>query len=194
MLPPFLGALVLVGTAGILVLAIAVALWAVATKKPLLARRALLAGGTVAAVYAGFWILGLALAPKQVLEPGKEVSFCGLDCHLHVSVTRVRTEPYLGVTVRFTSNAVRAPEWPGELKFRLRDTAGTEVAPTNAVPDSILRAGAQWDHELRFPSSTKADGAVLIVTWAGVLDLFVPGSGNPLVQRHRQLALPKAGV
>ena len=191
MLPPFLGALLFLATAGIVGLALLVAVWGLIRKSPGLSRKAVLAGGAMASVYALFWIAGLVLAPRSVLPPGQTVSFCGFDCHLHVSVDSVHRAGDLGVTVRFRSNAVQAPEFPGELAFRLRDAAGKEYRPSNSVPpaDSALRAGESWTWELHFPAEAQTAGAVLLVSWKGNLDYFVPGAGNPLVQRRRQLAL-----
>jgi len=190
MLPQFFGAVLLVGTVAITVGALGVLIWARSRGKPLLARRALIASGVVAGVYGLFWVLGVVLAQRSVLTPGETISFCGLDCHLHVSVREVRAGPDLGVTVRFASNAVQAPEWPGELRFRLRDSSGREYAPSNSVPDTALRAGASWEFELLFPADVKPEGSVLIVTWSGAIDYLVPGAGNPLAQRQRRLALP----
>ncbi len=190
MLPPFLGMLLFLGTALVVIVAIGAALVSFTRGNGPLARRFLVTGGVFAGVYCLFWVLGFMLAPTRVLSPGKEVSFCGLDCHLHVAVVGVSSASDLGVTVRFSSNAVRAPEFPSHLKFRLRDAGGQEYAPINTVPDSALRAGATWDHELRFPSGVRPAGAVLMVTWDRWLDLFVPGAGNPLVQRRQRLALP----
>lgn len=189
MLPPFLGSLLLIGTVGVAALSLVVVFWARSRGQPLLARRALIAGGAVASVYGLFWVLGVLLAPRRVLAPGETLSFCGLDCHLHVSVREVRVGSDLGVTVRFASDAVRAPEWPGSLRFRLRDGAGREYAPTNRVPHTALRAGASWEFELRFPGQAKPEGSALIVTWDGAIDYLVPGAGNPLAQRQRRLAL-----
>jgi hypothetical protein len=98
------------------------------------------------------------------------------------------------VTVKFSSNAVQAPEWPKELLFRMRDTSGREYAPTNQVPDRPLLAGENWNHDLEFPAGANPAGAELIVTWKPGLDYFVPGSGNPLVQRYHRLALPNPGA
>jgi hypothetical protein len=189
MLPQFFGAVLLVGTVAIAVLALFVVIWARSRGKPLLARRALIAAAIVAEVYGSFWVLGVVLARRKVIAPGEAISFCGLDCHLHVSVREVRTGPELGVTVRFASNAVRAPEWPGELRFRLRDSSGREYAPSNSVPGTALLAGASWEFELLFPAAVTPDGSVLIVTRGGPLDYLVPGAGNPLAQRQRRLAL-----
>jgi hypothetical protein len=193
MLPPFLGALLLLGTVGVVVLSPAVVVWASLKGNSGLARGGLVAAGGMAAVYGLFWILGVVLAPRFTLAPGKGVSFCGLDCHLHVSVAGVHSGAGLGVMVRFSSNARSAPEWPGKLRFRLKDAAGQEYSPINQVPDSALRAGAEWTHELRFPPGTPVDGTVLMVTWGGLLDYLVPGTGNPLAQRQRRLALTPAG-
>lgn len=189
MLPPFFGAVLLLGSAAVIGSAILVALWA-SRKRPRLRRRALAVGGAMAGIYAFFWILGLVLTRTTVLSPGSELRFCGLDCHLHVSVTGVRPGPELGVTVRFASNALRAPEWPGKLRFRLRDDEGREFAPLNQVPDAPLPAGTESAFELRFPREVNPAGAVLIVTWDSGLDYLVPGAGNILVQRRRRLALP----
>ena len=190
MLPQFLGMLLLISTAGFLVVALAVALLARFCDNPRLACRALIAGSGMVGVYGLFWLLGLVLAPRAVLPLGQELSFCGLDCHLHVSVRRVRAGPDLGVTVHFASDAKQAPEWPAALGFRLRDGAGQEYAPSNSVPNTALRAGATWDYEMLFPAVATAGGSVLIVTWDGGIDYLVPGAGNPLVQRQRRLALP----
>jgi hypothetical protein len=192
MLPPFLGALLLLATVAMVLLSLAVSVWARLRRDAKLARRALLVGASSASLYALFWVLGLVLARKTVLAPGDSVSFCGLDCHLHVSVDGVKTGADLGVTVRFSSNAVQAPEWPRELQFRLLDGSGREYAPINQVPDSALRAGDSWTHELHFPAEAKPAGGMLMVSWKPGIDYLVPGAGNPLVQRRRRLALPSA--
>lgn len=189
MLPPFFGAVLLLATVAVAGSALLVALWAGRRRQPQLRRRALATGGTMAGLYSFFWILGLALSHTTVFSPGSEIRFCGLDCHLHVSVTGVRPGADLGVTVRFASNAVRSPERPGKLRFRLRDDEGTEFAPLNQVPDTPLAAGDAASFELRFPREARPEGAVLIVTWDGGLDYLIPGAGNILVQRRRRLAL-----
>src|ERR1041385_8243142 len=132
-----------------------------------------------------------SLTRRVVLAPGEALSFCGLDCHLHVSVDSVRPAGRVGVVVRFSSDAVRAPEWPDALRFRLRDKTGTEYAPSNRVPRMPVLAGQAWTHELQFPGAATPAGAQLIVTWGGWLDYFVPGEGNPLVQRQHRLSLTR---
>ena len=192
LLPQFLGMLLLLGTAAVVALALAVALWAAARRNGAVLRRSLLVAFGVTGIYALFWLGGLVATRGTVLPPGGELSFCGLDCHLHVSVADARTAGELRVTVRLSSNAVQAPEWPGALRFRLRDAAGAEYAPANPISAEPLLAGQVRTEELRFPAGGGPRGAQLIVTWAGWLDYLVPGAGNPLVQRRRRLALPTA--
>lgn len=193
MLPPFLGALVFLGTAGLLLLSVVVALWAAVRRNRRLVRRALAAGGCVFALYGFVWAVGLGIAMTSGARTVQELRFCGFDCHLHVSVAGMRPGSAPVVTVKFSSNAVREPEWPRELQFRLRDSSGREYAPTNPLPDRPLGAGESWNHDLEFPGGADPAGGELIVTWKPGLDYFVPGSGNPLVQRYRRLALPAAG-
>ena len=117
MLPPFLGAVLLLGTAAVIALAVVLALGAVIIGRP----RADPPGGDCRGGDDGVYCIlssgfsGCWSAPTRILSPGSEVQFCGLDCHLHVSVTEVHPGADLGVTVRFLSNAVREPEWPGRL-------------------------------------------------------------------------------
>jgi len=190
MLPPILGALLFLGTASLVVLSAAVAFWARVRKNGPLFRRALYAAGGAVGLYGFFWVLGLGIAMGSGSQPVTELRFCGFDCHLNVSVAGMRSGPAPVVTVKFSSNAVQAPEWPRELQFRLRDSGGREFAPTNQVPDRPLLAGETWNHDLEFPAGANPAGGELIVTWKPGLDYFVPGSGNPLVQRYRRLALP----
>ena len=89
-LPQFLGMLLLLGTAAVLALALSMALWAAATRNRAVLRRALLVASGMAAIYLLFWLGGLALTRRVVLPPGEALSFCGLDCHLHVAVDSVR--------------------------------------------------------------------------------------------------------
>jgi hypothetical protein len=187
MLPPFLGQLLTVATAGALGLAMLLVILAGLRGSWLGVRIAAGLGAAVFLGYAGFFGLGLLLAKDRVLPPGEALQFCGLDCHLHVQVSEAHPG---AVTVRFSSNAVRAPEFPAELAFALRDSAGKLYQPLNEVPDRVLGPGESWIHTLRFAEGTRIEGGSLIVTWKRGLDYLVPGAGNPLVQRHTRLALP----
>ena len=189
MLPPFAGQILLMATVVFVGAALGIALWAGTRNSQKLRMVSLRAAAVAVLLYACVWVLGVAMARTRVLSPGSRLSFCGLDCHLHVSIAGVRQDDALGVTVRFASNAVRAPEYPARLRFRLRDDEGREFAPLNRVPDVPLAAGHSAAHELRFPLDVRPEGAVLIVTWDRGLDYLVAGAGNVLVQRRTRLAL-----
>jgi len=187
MLPPFLGQLLTVATA--LALATSFLVIVIATVRGSRLWKRLAAGLGLGGVllYGGFFALGLLLARDRVLPPGEAVRFCGLDCHLHVQVSGAQPGE---VMVRFSSNAVQAPEFPAELRFELVDGRGITYRPLNQVPERALGPGESWTHSLRFADSARLAGGSLIVTWKNGLDYLVPGAGNPLVQRHTRLALP----
>lgn len=189
MLPPFLGALVLLATLGGLALAMIALIWARLRRRPALTRFGLVLGVASIAGYAALWLLGIALARPRLLPMGGEVSFCGLDCHLHVGVEGMVAGETSGVAVRFRSNAVRAPEYPGLLLFRLRDDSGRTWESLNRPVDDPLPAGAERHDTLHFAARLPLPGARLEVSWRRRMDYLVPGAGNPLVQRRTGLAI-----
>jgi hypothetical protein len=187
-----LGTLAFLGTAAItagVVLGLAYALGR--GDHPLL-RRLGVFGAVVLAGYALLLAAGPAVTPPRALAPGQELSFCGFDCHLHVSALGARREDGLDVTLRFRSDARRAPEFPGRLAVRVVDEAGREFAPVEPLPRNELPAGETATHTLRFPVPDDAVAPRVTVTWTSWLDWLVPGPGNPMVQREATLEL--AGI
>ncbi len=81
---------------------------------------------TVLATYGLAIAAGWLLAPRRTLAMGEEVSFCGLDCHLHVAVLDVDGAR---VQVRLRSDARRAPEYPSHLDVRAVDDRGAVLRP-----------------------------------------------------------------
>jgi hypothetical protein len=187
MLPPFLGQLLTVATGGVLVGGLLLAVLGGMRGSWFLVRLAGVTTGAAVAVYGAFFGAGLLLAKDRVLAPGEAVRFCGLDCHLHVQVSGARAGE---VVVRFSSNAVRAPEWPELLAFSLVDAQGRRYPVRNEIPHRPVGPEESWEHTLEFPAGVNPTGATLEVTWKNKLDYLVPGAGNPLVQRHTRLALP----
>ncbi len=187
MLPPFLGELLTVATGGTVAAALVLAILAGIRGSWFFVRVAMVTAGGALAVYGFFFGVGLLLARDRVLPPGQAVRFCGLDCHLHVQVSDAHAGE---VVVRFSSNAVEAPEWPELLAFTLVDAQGRHYPVMNEVPHRPLGPGESWEQALRFPQEVNPAGASLMVTWKSGLDYLVPGAGNPLVQRHTRLALP----
>lgn len=187
-----LGTLAFLGTAAItagVVLGLAYALGR--GDHPLL-RRLGIFGAVVLAGYAALLAAGPAVTAPRTLAPGAELSFCGFDCHLHVSALGARRDDGLAVTLRLRSDATRAPEFPGELAVRVVDAAGRRYAPVEPLPRNELRAGETVTHTLRFPVPDEATAPRVTVTWARWIDWLVPGPGNPLVQR--KVLLDLAGI
>jgi hypothetical protein len=182
-----MGQLLTVATAGALGLALFAIVLAILRNRWQWVRLAAVAGLAALLVYGGFFGLGLLLARDRVLPPGVAVRFCGLDCHLHVQVSAAQPGE---VTVRFSSNAVQAPEFPAELRIELVDGLGQTYQPLNQIPERALGPGESWTLPLRFADTARLQGGSLVVTWKRGLDYLVPGAGNPLVQRHTRLALP----
>ena len=157
-----------------------------------LLRRLGVFGAVILAGYSLLLAAGPAVTPARALAPGEELSFCGFDCHLHVSALGARRNGGLDVTLRFRSDAGRAPEFPGKLSVRVVDQAGREFSPVEPLPHNELRAGETATHTLRFPVPDDAVAPRITVTWAGWLDWLVPGPGNPMVQRKATLELAGA--
>ena len=183
MLAHFLGFLILLGSALLVVLGLGVCLFALARGNGRLARRA----ATVTASYATLYLLctvGFALmTPRRVLPVGGELSFCGLDCHLHVSVVGSDTAGgRMTVLVRVRSDARQEPEYPQYLQFRLIGAGGAPLAPDNEgrAFSGPLAAGQTYVDSLTFPVSPTASPYTLRVIYPGPIDqlLFGPASSG----------------
>lgn len=167
------------------------------------ALRALAAAGVLVTLYGLGIALPALLGTTRVLESAAELSFCGFDCHLHVAVTAAEPEPpasadapkriVVGVQVR--SDAVRAPEHPSLLRFRLVDQRGREYPPaafdTGLPPfTQDLAAGESYSRTLVFVLPPDADPRGVRVTWHGWLDYWVLGPAGTFMRRKVLLALP----
>ena len=130
MLAHFLGVLALIGAALLFVFGLGVTAFGLARGDRALARRAAIGTGGLVVVYLVGVVLSGALAPQKVLPFGQELSFCGFDCHLHLSVAQVdMEEDRIGLVVQARSDAKGEPEYPGYLQFRLVGRSGEAVAP-----------------------------------------------------------------
>jgi hypothetical protein len=159
MLAHFLGVLALFGAALLLVFGLGVTAFATARGDRRLARRAALATGGLLVVYLIGVALSAALAPTRVLPIGEELSFCGFDCHLHVSVVGSESEEDLvGVKVRVRSDARKEPEYPRDLQFRLIGADGTVIGPLRDGQwfTEPLEAGQAKVESLYFKRPTEA--------------------------------------
>jgi hypothetical protein len=141
------------------------------------------------ACYAMALVLGPVLTARRTLARGEELHFCGLDCHLHVSVVRVTRDHDLVVTIRFRSDARAAPEFPSHLTMRVVDAAGEEYQAATPRDWPPLPAGESYEREIRFALPPGAAPDRLIATRGDWEDYLVPGPENALVQQRRALRL-----
>jgi hypothetical protein len=129
------------------------------------------------------------MTPKRLVPVGEEISFCGLDCHLHVSVKRVSRAGDLTVLLQFRSDARAANEYPGELRFLVEDATGRRYSPSAGMIAEPLPAGATIEREFRFSLPRDSLGPRLLISSGGWLDFLVPGEANPWVKMRTALAL-----
>lgn len=187
-----LGVLAFVGTFAVVGVGAVVMLVGLLTDRPKLFH------GTASAV--GCWVVSYALAivagpivtPSRQLAANEELSFCGLDCHLHVAVTDVQHDGGLAVTLRLRSDARSAPEFPSHLSIRAVDAAGIEHLPVEGRLAGELAAGESFTRRLHFDLPPDATPARLLVTWGDWQDYVIPGPENALVQRRRSVLLAPA--
>jgi len=204
MLAHLLGILTTLTVFGLVAIALLVGLVAFRRGRRSTALRALATAGVLVTLYGLGIALPALLGTTRMLEPPQELSFCGFDCHLHVAVIAAHAEPptspgantrvVVGVQVR--SDAVRAPEHPSLLRFRVIDRHGVEYPPmaydTGLPPfTQDLAAGESYSRTLSFvlPANVAVRG--LRVTWRGWLDYWVLGPAGTFMRRKTLLALPR---
>lgn len=191
------GALALLGSAAAVAAAAGVALFGLARGDRKLGMRAGLVAVLWVVLYGAALLASPATARPRVLPTGEEISFCGLDCHLHISVVGpvaavAAQEPGTRVVnVRARSDAKRAPEFPAELRFRLVDGENQEYLP---VPESgrfvgPLAAGESDTITLVFAPPPTANNLRLRVTWDVWPDRLLLGPANTRVVARTTLAL-----
>jgi hypothetical protein len=182
------GMLLLIGLLLTLAAALLASVYAIGRGNRRLLRNALLMAAAATTVHAILVLAGPLLIPSRVLAEGSEVSFCGFDCHLHVSARRGASPD--AVVLRFRSDAGAVPEHPGWLRVLAYDTEGVSHEPLDPISATLLAAGDTLEQTLRFPQGARIERAV--VTWREWDRYLVPGPGNPLVQARTSLALGDA--
>lgn len=180
------GVLAFLGTGVALVVLLALFLYGVGRRNLALARRSVLGAIAIVLVYLGALAAGLLLGAHRELLPGDELSFCGFDCHLHVTAMGVAGDTVL---MRFRSDALVAPEFPSHLRIRAADDHGTQVAPVAPLPDIPLRAGDTLYRRVRFALAPGRRLQHISVTWGDWPDYLVPGPQNAMVQERTVIRL-----
>jgi hypothetical protein len=181
MLAHFLGVLGLVGAALLLVLGLGITLFALARGDRALARRS----GVASAAFTTLYLLGTVIsafaAPRRVLPVGEEISFCGFDCHLHVSVVAIETdEDRIGLVVRARSDAKAEPEFPRDLQFRLVGKDGSVLTPfqEGETFTDPLEAGASAVDTVTFVAPLVGTPYSLRVIYPDLAEALLLGPAN----------------
>lgn len=179
------GTLLLIATGLTVAAAFLAGVYALGRHNRRLLRSAIVVAVAAPLLHAMLIAAGPLLARKRVLAAGTELSFCGFDCHLHVSA-RSGDAPEV-VVLRFRSDARAVPEHPGWLRVRGQDANGVAHEPLGAIPDTPLAAGETIEHPVRFARGARIERVV--ITWRDWDRYLVPGPGNPLVQARVSLDL-----
>lgn len=177
----FIAFLLLAGAGLLVVGGLGIAVFALARGDDRLFRRALLGTGAFAAAYGIGTVLSAAVAPRRVLPLGQEISFCGFDCHLHVSVAGSEMErDRLAVAVRVRSDARQAPEYPRYLQFRLVGADGTILTAENesAAFSRPLGAGESYVDSLQFTAPAAGAPYTLRVIYPDLPETLLLGPAN----------------
>jgi hypothetical protein len=154
-----LSVLALLGTAGLVALAVAIALLGVARKQPGLTKLGAAGGSALLALYLVTLTGAGLLSREKTLPTGTEKYFCELDCHLAYSVTGLRQIAQVpralgrvwAVTIRtrFDERTISShrpkdmPLTPNPRRLALVTQDGVEHPPLEAGPEELARLGLQ---------------------------------------------------
>lgn len=159
-----LAVLAFLGTAGLVLLGLTVAVWGVVRHNGVLLRHSLQGIGTVALVY-GLVLTAVSLVSQErVLPPGAEKYFCELDCHLAYSVAGaepIRTAAGGNTTwavrlrTRFDERTIspqrsrEAPLWPNPRSLALVGSDGRWYAESAELAAALAEPSTPITKELK---------------------------------------------
>lgn len=147
---PFIGILMILGTFGLLALAVVAFVYSRLKGKPLPGKAMLLGGAAWVALYVGALAASSLSSQERLLGLNEDKQFCGfyLDCHMQVAVTRVDTTARRGaartyvVTLRVSSTAVRARLRLLDPQVVIHDAQGREYTRSQAAESLLATQGA----------------------------------------------------
>ena len=186
------GVLALLASALLLLLGLGTAAFALARGDRRLARRSAGLSVAYAAAYLAGVALSILLTPRRVLPVGAELSFCGVDCHLHLSVVGAERMPdRIAVAVQARSDAKAAAEYPRYLQFRLVDRDGTLFAPTTTAESfaGALEAGGVLVDTLTFAAPPTGAPYSLRIIYPDLPEALLLGPANGRATGRTTLAL-----
>lgn len=203
-----IGALVLLGTGGLLLIAALVLIYFIVRRKHLAAKIMLAAMAVLFASYVAALLIFSLASHETVLARGQEKHFCELDCHLAYSVLNaqqaksVTTQSnqlaargeftIITLKTRFDETTIGSVRGNGELypnsrALTLIDDCGNPYGPVAQLQTPLttpLRPGDSYTTDLVFDLPTGAKPATLLINEADWITHLVIGHENsPL---HKQ--------
>lgn len=195
------GALALLGTAFLFVVAAIVLVQSLVVRKRVRARFTVLAMLIVAGVYLGAMLILSFSSHEKLLALGQEKHFCELDCHLAYSIVATRTAKQLDgssqvaaqgqftivtIKTRFDEKTISAGRgngllYPNSRALTLTDESGNSYAPSSQTGTPLttpLRPGESYVTEVAFDLPANAKPTALLVNEAGWDTRFVIGHEN----------------
>ena len=214
-----LSALSLLGTLGLVLLALVAAVWGITHANRRLIRRGLQLAGGLSAGYLAVLALVSLVSREEVLPPGSEKYFCELDCHLAYRVEQVtpirtaeggKTTWAVRVRTRFDERTIsshrsrEAPLWPNPRKLELIDAKGRAYAEADTLEPMVVRdsstpltrelkPGESYTTTLLFVLPANSVPAKLSLTEDLLVNRFMIGHEQSLFHKQLLLGLPAAG-
>ena len=208
-----IGALALMGTAFILVVAAAVLVQSLIARKPGRAKIVGLAILTLAGAYLGVMLIFSFVSHEKILARGQEKHFCELDCHLAYSVVSARQANDPGVNSNQTDLAGRltvitiktrfdettiSPQrgdgllYPNSRALTLVDERGNRYGPASALGTPFttpLRPGDSYTTDVAFDLPANVKPAALLINEGGWETHLVIGHENSPWHKKTQFQL-----
>lgn len=201
--------LAFLGTVGALLLLLAVAGFAVVSRRPALARGSAVLAAAGVAAYLGALLFVSGRSAERVLKAGERKYFCEIDCHLAYSVEGIRRESLGGNTrtavllrtwfdVRtISSRRGNGPLTPNPRRVCVIDDSGRRYAPSPAGSAALsvrtgtkplttpLRPGESYMTLLTFELPAGVSHARLLLTDADPITRVLIGHEGSL--KHKKI-------
>lgn len=208
-----LGALALLGTGFLLLVAVAFLIQSLAARRQRRAKRVLIAAAALAGAYLVAMLIFSFASHETVLAGGEEKHFCELDCHLAYSILSTRTAKTLGdppkqmvasggfsvitIKTRFDETTIssrrgNAPLTPNSRTLTLIDDHGNRYGPAAQFGTPLvtpLRPGETYTTEVAFDLPADVKPVSLLINEGDFITHLVIGHENSLWHRQTKFQL-----
>lgn len=207
------GALALLGTGFLLLVAAAVLIQSLTARRRQRAKLMLITMAAIAAAYLAAMLVFSLASHETVLARGEEKHFCELDCHLAYSIVNSRQTKTVGepppqmvargeftvITVRtrfdertISSGRGNAPLTPNPRRLLLIDDRGNRYAPAAQFGTNLTTAlspGESYTTDVVFDLPAGAKPATLLINEDDFITRLVIGHENSLWHRQTKFQL-----